>query len=318
MQVSFGDKTFDLTVPDDAQAGDTIEVSLLTNTDDDLMIPLTPLTASVIVPDGCLQGDEFTVEMEGRRFTIGVPDGCKPGDEIQIEIPSGPEDEPWGVEPSGAEPEQLVGRRVELCGLVAKGILNGRKGTVRACHADLSQLVCSIDGMCPDVHVKPEHVRALPDDDEPDPDHDEPPEAPPAGAHYVGDRVLVERSSGRTSLATIVEYDEVMETYVIDVGRGVLKYGVEESYITPYETSDVWAGPETRVHGRWEGFFVGRRVRIPAMNSSSDDDREGEVRGYDKATGFYHVLLDSGTMRRSVLHRNVKVTYQLRDEEIYS
>ena len=41
--------------------------------------------------------------------------------------------------------------------------------------------------------------------------------------HYVGDRVLVERSGGQTSLGTVVEYDEVFENYVIDVGNGVLK-----------------------------------------------------------------------------------------------
>ena len=65
----------------------------------------------------------------------------------------------------------------------------------------------------------------------------EPPEAPPAGVHYVGDRVKVERSNGGISYATIVEYDEVMEVYTVDVGNGILKYGVEESYICLLYTS---------------------------------------------------------------------------------
>ena len=41
-------------------------------------------------------------------------------------------------------------------------------------------------------------------------------------------------------------------------------------------------GPSERVDGRWQGFYVGRRVRIPAMlNSSSDDDKNGAIVGYD-------------------------------------
>ena len=58
----------------------------------------------------------------------------------------------------------------------------------------------------------------------------------------VGDRVKVERSNGSVSYATIVEYDEVMEVYTVDVGGGVLKYGVEESYITHVDHTGEWAG----------------------------------------------------------------------------
>ena len=78
----------------------------------------------------------------------------------------------------------------------------------------------------------------------------EPPEAPPAGVHYVGDRVKVERTNGSISYATIVEYDEVMEVYTVDVGAGVLKYGVEESYITHVDHTGEWAGRH----------FIGRKV----------------------------------------------------------
>ena len=269
--------------------------------------PSTLSVVAVVVPDGCFDGDFFTVEFDGRQFTIGVPQGCGPGDEIEVEVP--PEDAP---REQRTPPAELVGRRCELCGLVAKGILNGRKGVVRAYDAEKELLSLAVDGMCPDVSVRWANVRELPASDEPDPDDDEPPEAPPAGVHYVGDRVHVARSSGRTSLGTVVEYDEVFESYVVDVGHGILKYGVEESDLTPYETSSEWAGPAQRVNGRWEGHFVGRRVRVPAMlNSSGDEDKNGSVEGYEARTGFYHVLLDNGVMRRSVLYKQMKVLYQL-------
>ena len=64
---------------------------------------------------------------------------------------------------------------------------------------------------------------------------------------------------------------------------------------------------------------MGRRVRIPSMlPSSDDDDKNGTVLGFDAATGFYHVELDSGVVRRSVLFRDITVPYQVRDEDIYT
>ena len=45
---------------------------------------------------------------------------------------------------------------------------------------------------------------------------------------------------------------------------------------------------------------MGRRVGLLAvLSSSSDEDRNGVVRGYDERTGFYHVELDSGVVRTS-------------------
>ena len=107
-----------------------------------------------------------------------------------------------------------------------------------------------------DVAVAFRNLKELPPDDAvmhlPE---TEPPEAPPAGVHYVGDRVKVERSNGSISYATIVEYDEVMEVYTVDVGGGVLKYGVEESYITHVDHTGEWAGKH----------FIGRKVRPPPL-----------------------------------------------------
>lgn len=322
MAISYGGTEFTLCVPDGVSAGDTIDVDLPMDaggTHED--VPPSPCT--VIVPDGCYPGDEFTVELDGRTFNVGVPEGCGPGDAIVVDPPQpeAPEEgDPWLTEhrhtPPEPIPKQLIGRRVQLCGLFAKGLLNGRKGEVRSYNEAKDLLVVTVDGMHPDVSVKCANVVPLPADDEPDPDNDEPPEAPPAGMHYVGDRVLVERSNGSQSFATVVEYDEVFETYSLEIGNGVLKYGVEESYILPYETTTEWAGPSTRSpNGAWEGFFVGRRVRIPSrLPNADDDDQNGVVCGFDAATGFYHVQLDSGVLRRSVLFRDIKVVYQLHDD----
>ena len=45
--------------------------------------------------------------------------------------------------------------------------------------------------------------------------------------------------------------------------------------------------------------------------NADDDDMNGEVIGYDPGTRFYHVQLDSGVLRRTVLFKNIKVVYQL-------
>ena len=329
MVIDYNGQEFTITIPDGLQGGDLLDVDL------PVTAANTPNTVMVVVPDGCEDGF-FTVDFDGRTFDVGVPKGCHAGDEIEVEVPAEPEEPQHQQRLVGRRsreefPEDsqqrlvgrrsredsptpafsaaaLIGRRVELCRLVSKGILNGRKGFVRSYNAESDELAITVDGLGPDLVVRSENVFELPEDDEPDPDNDEPPEAPPAGLYYVGDRVLVERSNGSTSVATVVEYDEVFESYVLDVGRGVLKYGVEESYIRPYESSNEWAGPAQRIDGRWEGYFVGRRVRIPAMmNSSDDDDKNGEIRGYDHRTNFYHIELDSGVVRKTVLFKQIRV-----------
>ena len=80
-----------------------------------------------------------------------------------------------------------------------------------------------VQHMQPDVAVHFRNLKELPHTDMLLQQDTEPPEAPPAGVHYIGDRVKVERSNGGQSYASIVEYDEVMEPYVVDVGGGTLK-----------------------------------------------------------------------------------------------
>ena len=111
-----------------------------------------------------------------------------------------------------------------VCGLITNGLLNGRKGSLISFDAEKGLFKLAIDKMFPYVAIRAENLIPLPWEEEPDTSNDEEPlEAPRAGVHYVGDRVMVERSNGRTSLATLVEYDEVFETYTVDVGNGMLK-----------------------------------------------------------------------------------------------
>ena len=221
MSVFAGDQEFTITVPDGVGPGMLIEVDLPVD-EQDPGGPSgggEPETEPVIVevPDGLYPGDMFQVTTEwGGTFEIQVPDGVGPGEQIQVELPTAASQggEPPPPPPPATTPWELVGRRAALCGLIAKAILNGRKGTVRSYNPDKDRLVVTIDGMHPDVAVAFRNLKELPPDDAvmhlPD---TEPPEAPPAGVHYVGDRVKVERSNGSISYATIVEYDAVRPSF---------------------------------------------------------------------------------------------------------
>jgi len=311
MSIMAGDQEFTITVPDGVGPGMMIEVDLPVDEGGPSDEP--PETEPVIieVPPGLGPGDVFTVATAwGGEFEIAVPDGVGPGEQIQVELPTQAAHEAAGGAPAeppppppATTPWELVGRRAALCGLIAKAILNGRKGTVRSYNADKDRLVVTIDGMHPDVAVAFRNLKELPPDDAimhlPD---TEPPEAPPAGVHYVGDRVKVERSNGSMSFATIVEYDEVMEVYTVDVGSGVLKYGVEESYITHVDHTGEWAGRH----------FAGRRVRVPERGGG-EHNKMGVIRGHTgpDSGGFYHVEFENGQIDRKLKFEQIKVPFEL-------
>jgi len=183
---------------------------------------------------------------------------------------------------------------------IAKAILNGRKGTVRSYNPDKDRLVVTIDGMHPDVAVAFRNLSELPPDDAvmqlPD---TEPPEAALAGVYYVGDRVKMERTNGSISYASIFEFDEVMQAYTVDVGGGVLKYGVEESYITHVDHTGEWAGKH----------FVGRKVRIPHLGPR-EVDKTGIIRGHDDNTRKYTVALENGKILNDLTFEQIKVPYE--------
>ena len=113
---------------------------------------------------------------------------------------------------------------------------------------------------------------------------------------------LVERSDGSKSECTIVEYDDVFETFTGNIGGAVCKYGVEESYLTPVADMSRPAG----------AFFVGRRVRVPLMGGGRDEDKNGTVRGYDPRAQLYTLRMDNGQTHSDVRRDEIKVSYALR------
>lgn len=161
MSIMVGEQEFTITVPDGVGPGDIIEVDLPVDESGGMdgeasdAPPTDVLT--IEVPPGLSPGDVFSVETAwGGNFEIAVPDGVGPGDVIQIELPADPAMHGATAEstippppPPATTPWELVGRRAALCGLIAKAILNGRKGTVRSYNPEKDRLVVTIDGMHP-------------------------------------------------------------------------------------------------------------------------------------------------------------------------
>jgi len=233
-----------------------------------------------------------------------------------VREPSPPPREPSPEPPPGPRlpatcAAELPGRRVQLVKLVAKPVMNHKKGLCISYDPERDRCVVLIDNMAPAVAVKWDNLEELPADDMPIRSND-PAEAPPAGSsdapYYAGDKVMVERSNGSKSACSIVEYDEVMEMYVVDVGSGVLKYGVEESYIEPLETSKERIGDH----------FKDRKVRIPHLKHMislsrrvTEADLNGTIRSYDDKTKRYTVHMASGAIERNIKFSEMKVVYHL-------
>ena len=308
MSVEWGGVSYSIAVPMGSYPGEeiTVELPALNEAAAPVEAPATPgmTPVTLIIPDGTYAGMEMSVEWGGVSYSINVPDGTGPGQEITVELPS--LDESLPSRPLAATPQEIVGRRAELVGLVAKGVLNGRKGLVIEFHEDRGRLGVRIDGMQPDVAVKMCNLKELPDTDF-CPVSEEPPEAPHAyGLYFSGDRVLVERSDGSQSECTIVEYDEVFETFTVNIGGAVCKYGVEESYIKPIEDMSRPAGD----------FYIGRRVRVPLIGGErnpavSDEEKNGTVLGYDSRAKLYSLRMDNGQTHSDVSREEIRVSFAL-------
>ena len=161
MSVMAGDQEFTVTVPDGVGEGMLIEVDLPVAEDPGAgPSEEPPATERVVleVPQGIYPGQVFTVATHwGGEFEIACPDGVGPGDSIEVELPTQeasapPEPERPPPPPPATTPWELVGRRAALCGLIAKAILNGRKGSVKSYNPDKDRLVVTIDGMQPGAH----------------------------------------------------------------------------------------------------------------------------------------------------------------------
>ena len=88
--------------------------------------------------------------------------------------------------------------------------------------------------------------------------------------------------------------------YTVDVGGGVLKYGVEESYITHVDHTGEWAGKH----------FIGRRVRVPHLGPR-EADKMGTIRGHNDANHRYSVHMESGKIVNNLTFEQIKVPYEL-------
>ena len=309
MSVDWGGVQYSIAVPAGSYPGDeiTVELPALEEAAAPVEAPATPgmTPVTLVIPDGTFPGMEMSVEWGGVSYSIAVPEGSGPGQEITVELPSLDEGPPAG-RPLAKNEYEMVGRRAELVGLVAKAVLNGRKGLVTEYHEDRGRLGVRIDGMQPDVAVKMCNLKELPDTDF-CPVSEEPPEAPHAyGLYFSGDRVLVERSDGSQSECTIVEYDEVFETFTVNIGGAVCKYGVEESYIKPIEDMSRPAGD----------FYIGRRVRVPLIGGErnpavSDEEKNGTVLGYDSRAKLYSLRMDNGQTHSDVSREEIRVSFAL-------
>jgi hypothetical protein len=85
MNIAVGEQEFTITVPDGVLGGDAIDVDLPVAEEEPAEEQGAATTmVSIVVPDGCYEGTEFTVEFDGREFNIVVPDGVGPGETIEV------------------------------------------------------------------------------------------------------------------------------------------------------------------------------------------------------------------------------------------
>ena len=127
----------------------------------------------------------------------------------------------------------------------------------------------------------------------------EPPPPPPYyGRYKLGEKVQVQRTSGDWSPASVKEYDELSDTYTVELlVTKQLKYMVSENELQPLEFRAQQCGEH----------FQGRRVQVPFVGAMSRDEVMGEVRAYDEATDTYTVAMDSGVTKTGLLADEIKV-----------
>ena len=267
MAVEWDGVTYNIAVPDGVGPGQQITVELPSASGaPPATAGMTPVTLTI--PDGLSPGMDMAVEWGGVSYSIVVPDGVGPGQEITVELPSldeppadtsmsgaqhepAPTDAPALPDPGPEDGIEMLGRRVELTGLVAKAVLNRRKGCVIEYDDRLGRPVVMIDCLEPEVAVAYENLIWLPDEDEAEERTEEPPEAQPAGLYFQGDSVNVTRSNGDVTFGIIVEYDEGFETYTVSLGGedcavAILKYRAARCKSRPAAASvHAWRRPSS-------------------------------------------------------------------------
>lgn len=267
---------------------------------------------TVTVPDGLVAGDEFVVSASGGEFEVTVPKGVSAGEAIDLELPA-----TAGGGASSSSDDGL--QRVIVA--VPDGVYAGEPFIVNFDGQEFEIVVP--DGVVAGEEIEVAVPAATSGPPAPPPTADQggvswndwdstwaptpkgstewteaAAPAPYYGRYKTGEKVQVQRSSGDWSPATIMEYDELSDTYTIELLVSKLyKYMLSENEIQPLEFKAQQAGEH----------FVGRRVQVPFVGAESKDDVMGEVRGYDQATGTYTVTMDNGSTKRGLPGIFIKV-----------
>lgn len=282
---------------------------------------------TVIVPDGLSPGDEFTVDANGQSFAVSVPDGVYGNVAIDIELPTSSDSQNKSTLGSSSTERCIVS--------VPAGLSPGDTFNVATSWGGIFEITVP-EGLTSGSELEVDMPLA-PAEEEPPYNIPVPPPpnasqggvgwddwtdgtAPSSGAgsggtggsgsggtattsayagtHAVGARVQVQRTNGQWSPAFIKEYDEVSDTYTVELCATLqLKYLVSDNEIMPIDFEVQRCGEH----------FVGRRVQVPCIGAESKDDVMGEVRSYDEATGLYTVAMDNGKMKRGLRSDEVRV-----------
>ena len=190
---------------------------------------------TVVVPDGLRPGDEFLVSAHGGEFTVTVPDGVYGGAAIDLDLPL-----PEGHCACSSSESAFVQQVVVT---VPDGATSGQAFVVEFDGQEFEVIVPA--GLRPGDELEIE----LPTRGAPSPPVPPPPptaaqggvgwddwdcawEAPPKGSapwaeapepapyygrYKIGEKVQVQRTSGAWSPAVIKEYDELSDTYTIEL-----------------------------------------------------------------------------------------------------
>tara|TARA_B110001452_G_scaffold100382_1_gene83286 strand:+ start:166 stop:807 length:642 start_codon:yes stop_codon:yes gene_type:complete len=192
--VEWGGLSYNIAVPHGVGPGQELQIELpaLEESLRDQPPLSTPgmTSVTIVVPDGLLPGQEFAVEWGGLSYNIAVPDGVLGGQDLQIELPA--LDEPAT---SGRSFREKPAPAPAPASSAMGGLFGGGGGAF-----DLMGLGLDLDAVMQDAI---EGEVAIVQEFE---------SWKPAGEHYIGKAIKVQRSNGDWSPATVVEYDEVMET----------------------------------------------------------------------------------------------------------
>ena len=261
------------------------------------------MAVTVVVPPGLVAGDTMRISLDGLVLDVIVPPGIESGQQLEVNLPDDGPNTPLVSVPTGLVPGDhfsvAAADGSELSVQVPEGAYGGMQIELCLSGGDDEDLTC--EPLHPGTAVTEPAAAARP--------------AHPAGtswehAKYVADeQCMCCRASGDYTPCTILEYDDASETYTVELrgpggpGSGLLKYGVEESYISPLHHTVENAGAH----------FVGRRVQVPHLAAYfaglgrrvTKDDVSGTIRAFDGLTQKYTVALDNGELRKGVLANQI-------------